>query len=172
LDGSMAVRFRDRYVEVSECAVRPKSSGARQEAQETRLGPATEESVDEELLLHQSRQGSSFGDPCETHRVGRAEAARPSSRSLYAKPPLGNFTQVSWAIKAKPSEGTPQGPVDRGLAAVYFGANSVASALNLPQQRDLPKNHSHSKPDLSTSPSKQDIPTLRTIGHFYFALTR
>jgi hypothetical protein len=73
--------------------------------------------------------------------------------------------------KAKPSEGTPQGPVDRGLAAVYFGANSVASALNLLQERDLPKNHPHFKPNLSTPPSKQDISTLQRIGHFYFALT-
>jgi hypothetical protein len=73
--------------------------------------------------------------------------------------------------KAKPSEGTPQGPVDRGLAAVYFGANSVASTLNLPQERDLPKNHSHSKPNLSNPASQQDISTLRGLGHFDFALT-
>jgi hypothetical protein len=55
----------------------------------------------------------------------------------------------------------PQGPVDRGLAAVYFGANSVASALNLPRERDLPKNRPHFKPNLSSQRSKQDISTLR-----------
>ena len=60
----------------------------------------------------------------------------------------------------------------QAAAAVYFGANSVASALNLPQERDLPKNHSHSKPNLPNPPSEQDISTLRGIGHFYFALTR
>ena len=107
----------------------------------------------------------------KAHSVGRATAARPSSRLLYSKPPLQSFTKVSSPQKAKPSEGTPQGPVDRGLAAVYFGANSVASALNLPQERDLPKNHSHFKPNFSIPASKPDISTLRGIGHFYFALT-
>src|ERR1039457_2003604 len=149
----------------------PQSSGACQETQKTRPHPTSQKSVDEKLLLHQSRQGRSFRDPSKTHSVGRANAARPSSRFLYSKPPLGSFTKVSTPQKAKPSEGTPQGPVDRGLAAVYFGANSVASALNLPQERDLPKNHPHFKPNLSAPPSKQDISTLRGIGHFYFALT-
>jgi hypothetical protein len=73
--------------------------------------------------------------------------------------------------KAKPSEGTPQGPVNRGFAAVYFGANSVASALNLPQDSDVPKNHSHSKPPLLNPTSKPDISTWQRIGHFYLALT-
>src|SRR5580698_9709042 len=149
----------------------PQSSGASQEAQKARPRPATEESVDEELSLHPSRQSCSFRCSGETDWVGRAEAARRSSRFLYSKPPLQSFTKVICARKAKPSEGTPQGPVDRGLAAVYFGANSVASALNLPQERGLPKNHPHFKPYLSILHSKQDISTLRTIGHFYFALT-
>jgi hypothetical protein len=73
--------------------------------------------------------------------------------------------------KAKPPEGTPQGPVNRGFAAVYFGANSVASALNLPQNRDVPENHSHSKPHLSKLTAKPDISTWRSLGHFYLALT-
>jgi hypothetical protein len=83
--------------------------------------------------------------------VGRVEAAQPSSRFLYSKPPLGRLTKVSSPQKANPSEGTPQGP--------------------LPQERDLPKNHPHSNPNLSTPPSKQDISTLQRTGHFYFALT-
>jgi hypothetical protein len=127
--------------------------------------------VDEEFSSDPARQGRSFRAPGKSHWVGRAEAARPASRFPYSKPPLGSFTKVIWPTKAKPSEGTPQGPVDRGLATVYFGATSVASALNLPQERDLPKNHSHSKPNLSTSAPKPDISTLRRIGHFYFALT-
>jgi hypothetical protein len=43
--------------------------------------------------------------------------------------------------------------------------------LNLPQERDLLKNHPHSKPNPSSPPSKPDISTLRGFGHFYFALT-
>src|ERR1035438_7934346 len=157
----------------------PQSGGACQETQdqETGLRPATENSVDEEFPFHQSRQGRSFCDPSrshpqrKTHSVGRARAARPASRFLYSKPPFGSLTKVIWPTKAKPPEGTPQGPVNRGFAAVYFGANSVASALNLPRERDLPKNHPHSTPHLSNPTPKQDISTLQRIGHFYFALT-
>jgi len=137
-----------------------------------------QEPMDGELPPNQSRKNRSFrkrGVPAglrqETNSVGRATTARPASRLLYSKPPLGSSTKVSWSPKAKPSEGTPQGPVDRGFAAVYFGANSVASALNLPQERDLPKNHSHSKPPLSNPTSKPDISTWQRIGHFYLALT-
>src|SRR5258708_33944770 len=85
--------------------------------------------------------------------------------------PLGSLTKVSLSTKAKPPEGTPQGPVNRGFAAVYFGANSVASALNLPRHRDVPKNHPHSKPHPSNPTSKPDISTWQRLGHFYLALT-
>src|SRR6202521_6032883 len=156
----------------------PQSRAACQEAQKARRRATPEKSVDEKLLPDPTRQGGacchpgSFRHPRrKAHSVDRAEAARPSSRFIYSKPPLGSFTKVSSPRKAKPSEGTPQGPVDRGLTAVYFGANSVASALNLPQERDLPKNHPHSKPNLIHPPSKPDISTLRGLGHFYFALT-
>ena len=134
----------------------PQSRGTYQETQKTRAV---------------RKRRIATGPRHKTNSVGRATTARPSSRLLYSKPPLGSLTKVSAPQKAKPSEGTPQGPVDRGLAAVYFGANSVASALNLPQERDLPENHPHFKPNLSTPPSKQDFSTLRRIGHFYFALT-
>jgi hypothetical protein len=68
-----------------------------------------------------------------------------ASRFLYSRPPLRDSTQVMGMSKskAKPSEGTPQGPVDRGFAADYFGASPVASALNLPQERDSPENRNH-----------------------------
>jgi hypothetical protein len=39
LDGSMAVRFRDRYVEVSECAVRPKVAAPVKKPQKQSSGP-------------------------------------------------------------------------------------------------------------------------------------
>ena len=133
----------------------------------------------QELQADRSRQSRSlpyanlyqFG-PQKSNSVGRAKTARPSSRLAYSKPPLGRFTKACMPQKAKPSEGTPQGPVDRGLAAAYFGANSVASALNLPQERDLPKNHSHSKAHPSDRTPKPDISTWQRLGHFYLALTR
>jgi hypothetical protein len=73
--------------------------------------------------------------------------------------------------KAKPSEGTPQGPVDQGFAADYFGASPVASALNLPQERDFPENCNQTNMHSPPARSKPDISTLQGIGHFYFALT-
>jgi hypothetical protein len=134
--------------------------------------------MDEKLLPDQSGENRSVHPPSgvpgprhKTNSVGRAKTARPASRFLYSKPPLGGLTKVSLPTQAKPPEGTPQGPVNRGLAAVYFGANSVASALNLPRERDLPKNHLHSKPNLSSYTSKPDISTWQRIGHFYLALT-
>jgi hypothetical protein len=127
-----------------------------------------EKPMDEELPPDQSGENRAVrnrsvapGPRLKTNSVGRAKAARPNSRFIYSKPPLGNLTKVSLPRKAKPPEGTPQGPVNRGFAAVYFGANSVASALNLPQERDLPKNHLHFKPPLSNRTSKPDISTWR-----------
>lgn len=105
---------------------------------------------------------------------GRPGKISPSaSRFLYSRPPLRNSTQVmrDSKSKAKPSEGTPQGPVDRGFAADYFGASPVASALNLPRERDSPENRNQTITHPPQARSKQDISTLQGIGHFYFALT-
>jgi hypothetical protein len=81
---------------------------------------------------------------------------------LYSKPPLGNLTKVRSPSKAKPRRVPRRARlINRGFAAVYFGANSVASALNLPQERDLPKNHPHSNPHPSNPTPKPDISTWR-----------
>ena len=138
---------------------------------------AREKPVDEELSSDQTgencalrRRGIARGSRGKIHSAGRAITARPSSRLLYSKPPLGSLTQVCSPAKAKPPDGATIGP-DRGSATAYFGANSVASALNLLRDRDIAENHTHSKPHLPASASKPDISTLRRIGHFYFALT-
>ena len=99
------------------------------------------------------------------------QSSPASSRWMDSRPPLRSFTRVSRPPKAKPSEGTSQGPVDRGFAAVYSGASSVASALNLPQERDSPENRTHPNTPSRSARPKQDISTLQRIGHFYFALT-
>jgi len=115
--------------------------------------------LDEKLSPGQKRRAKE-----KLSKVGWAKTAQPSSRSLYARPLLGRFTKANQAAKAKPSE-------HRGPAGVYFGANSVASALLLLSGRDPAENHTYSKPKLSSLNSKADISTLRRIGHFYFALT-
>ena len=100
-------------------------------------------------------------------RPGKISPA--ASRFLYSRPPLRDSTQVmrDSKSKAKPSEGTPQGPVDRGFAADYFGASPVASALNLPRERDFPENRNQTITHSPPARSKPDISTLQGIGHFY-----
>jgi hypothetical protein len=61
--------------------------------------------------------------------------------------------------------------IHQGLLADRSGANSLASALHLRDGRDPVENQFHCKTELPSRPSKQDISTLRQIGHFYFALT-
>ena len=105
---------------------------------------------------------------------GRPGKTGPAaSRFLYSRPPLRDSTKVmrDSKSKAKPSEGTPQGPVDRGFAADYFGASPVASALNLLRERDFPENRNQTITHSPPARSKPDISTLQGIGHFYFALT-
>ena len=79
-----------------------------------------------------------------------------SSRFLYPRPPLEDFTKVDAIQKQSPP--TSVG----GPAAVYFGASPVASALD----------RFHTNMPSSSVWSKPDISTLQRIGHFYFALIR
>jgi hypothetical protein len=120
--------------------------------------------LDEELSSRQKRPA-----PQNLSKVGWAKPAQPSSRLLYARPPLRSSTRIKLILKAKPSADTFI--LNRGPAAVYSGANSIASALHLLNGRDPAENQSHFKPKLSSSSSKPDISTLLGIGHFYFALT-
>src|SRR3954454_14597396 len=94
-------------------------------------GPA-QERLDEELSYRQER--SERGN---LNAVGWAKPAQPSSRPLYARPPLRSSTRINLARKAKPSASTAACRIlNRGPAAVYSGANSIASALRLLNGRD------------------------------------
>jgi hypothetical protein len=88
-----------------------------------------------------------------------------SSRFLYPRPPLGDFTKIDALPKQNPP--TSVG----GFAAVYFGASPVASALYPRLGRDPSADRFHTNMPSSSAWSKQDISTLQRIGHFYFALT-
>src|SRR5258708_17519281 len=89
-----------------------------------------------------------------------------SSRCIYPRPPLRDFTTIDGLQKQNPP--TEVG----GFAAVYFGASPVASALDLRLGRDPSADPFHSNRPSSSAWSKPDISTLQRIGHFYFALTR
>jgi hypothetical protein len=71
-----------------------------------------------------------------------------------------------------PQNGPHRARFDWGLGADCFGASPVASALDLPQERDSPKNRIQTNMRFLQASSKPDISTLQRIGHFYFALTR
>jgi hypothetical protein len=120
--------------------------------------------LDEELSSRQKRLA-----PENLNQVGWAKPAQPSSRLLYATPLLRSSTRIKPSPKAKPSPDVCI--LNRGPAAVYSGANSIASALHVLNERDLAKNQSHFKPELPTRHPKADLSTLLEIGHFYFALT-
>ena len=94
-----------------------------------------------------------------------------TSRFIYPKPPLRDFTTAVGVRKPKPPERAHQARFDWGLGAVCCGASPVASALDLPQERDFPKNRIHPTTHPPVGPSKQDISTWQRIGHFYLALT-
>jgi hypothetical protein len=95
-----------------------------------------------------------------------------TSRLIYPKPPLRDSTTAVCARKPKPPERAHKARFDWGLGAICCGASPVASALDLPQERDFPKNRTHTTIPSSTDRSKQDISTWQGIGHFYLALTR
>jgi hypothetical protein len=104
--------------------------------------------------------------PQPTTKGKPGNSSPASSRFLYPRPPLGDFTKIDAIQKQNPP--TSVG----GLAAVYFGASPVASALDPRLGRDPSADRFHTNMPSSSAWSKQDISTLQRIGHFYFALTR
>jgi len=94
-----------------------------------------------------------------------------TSHLIYPKPPLRDFTTAVCTRKPKPPERAHWARFDWGLGAACCGASPVASALDLPQESDLPKNRIHTTMPSPADPSKQDISTWQRIGHFYLALT-
>ncbi len=88
-----------------------------------------------------------------------------SSRCIYPRPPLRDFTKIDGLQKQNPPASAG------GFAAVYFGASPVASALDPRLGRDPSADPFHTSRPSSSAGSKPDISTLQRIGHFYFALT-
>ena len=94
-----------------------------------------------------------------------------TSRFIYPKPPLRDFTKAVGPKNQNPQNGQHRARFDWGLGAVCFGASPVASALDLPQERDFPENRIQTTMPSPADPSKQEISTWQRIGHFYLALT-
>jgi hypothetical protein len=76
------------------------------------------------------------------NKEGRAKAARPTSRLLCPRPPLGSSTKemdgrAGVEVDGRPTRARPPSPDgDGGRRADFFGANSVASALGIRHGRD------------------------------------
>lgn len=94
-----------------------------------------------------------------------------TSHFIYPKPPLRDFTTAVSLENQNPQNGQHKARFDWGFGAVCRGASPVASALDLPQKRDLPENRIQISTPSPTVPSKQDISIWQRIGHFYLALT-
>jgi hypothetical protein len=105
-------------------------------------------------------------------QIGKPGKSGPAtSPLLYPKPLLGSFTTAITPENQNPQNGQYRARLDWGFGAVCCGASPVASALDLPQKRDLPENRSQTNMLPLSAPRKPDISTLQRIGHFYFALT-
>jgi hypothetical protein len=177
-DESIAVRFRNLYLAVSRCELRPKQ-GKRKTAKKpqaaiTARKPSNwNKNFDLQKSVPLWKAANSSGARPQEFAVsprpktkGKPGNSSPaSSRFLYPRPPLGDFTKVDAIQKQNPP--TSVG----GLAAVYFGASPVASALDPRLGRDPATDRFHTNMSSSSVSSKPDISTLRRIGHFYFALT-
>ena len=87
----------------------------------------------------------------------------------YPEPPLEGFTQVMLFPFQKQ---TPRPGRDAwGFFTDYFGASSVASALDLRTGRDPGANHLHTNITFRPATHHQDISIWPVTGHFYLAST-
>ena len=115
------------------------------------------------MICLRPRKQNRFGRPGQSGPSGFAFILFKASARDFHPSKLVNSNN-----KAPAGAGSRTG---LGLVTVYFGADSVASALNPLRDRDVPENYAYSKPHPSGLASKPDISTWQRIGHFYLALT-
>jgi hypothetical protein len=96
----------------------------------------------------------------------RATPARRTSRLISPRPPLGSFTKECRQKKTPlPAVASTEGN------RRFFGANSVASALDHCFGRDPVAADKQPNTPSSAAAAKEDISIWQPIGHFYLALT-
>jgi len=141
--------------------------------------PTREKPLDEEFPPDRPGKDGVVCHPCiplprrRKHSEGRAKTARSTSRLIYPKTAAPKLHQSSRIPKNQnPQNGQHWARFDWGIGAICFGASPVAAVFgSAPGSATSPKHRFHFKPAPQNPPSKQDISTLRAIGHFYFALT-
>ena len=96
---------------------------------------------------------------------------RPGCRRVFlSRASARSFTQVMLFSFQKKTPRPSRSPW--GVLTDYFGASSVASALDLRTGRDPGANHSHTNITFLPATHQQDISMWPVTGHFYLALTR
>jgi transposase len=142
------------------------------------LGPERNLARSDEELSRQAWRASMEGGGDQSHanhrppRVIRQKAnkdrrAKPARRSLALncpRPPLGGSTKECAETKTPPKRFASEG------SCRFFGASPVASALGI-RSGATPRGRPQPTMPSPVEPSKGDISTWQTRGHFYLALT-
>ena len=179
LDGTIAVRFQERYVRVRRCApplrelASPKATEAKPRANRQ---AQTQKRLDEELLCP---VGTALRKAVEDPMLALSTVAAPKANgapgktgpaifALYyiRRPLLGGFTKADLVHKNQnPQNGQLMARFDWGFGAICFGASPVAAVFgSAPGSATPPEHRIHLSP---TSPGR-----LLKTGHFYFAGNR
>jgi hypothetical protein len=178
LDGSLAVRFREYYLAVTECQPRPKVSAARPTRKPVAARPKSQWMKNFHLTgpdkaALSAIPPSSVASGLKTHFEGRAKAAQPTSRLIYPKTAARKLHQCSITPKNQnPQNGQHRARFDWGSGAVCFEVSPVAAVFgSAPGSATSPEHRIHLKPTPRNPVSKPDISTWHRLGHFYLALT-
>ena len=158
LDGSLAVRFRNVYVAVTECLVRPKVEAVRKPRK-----PAAPRKKSQWMknfrFTSQEKTALSVipsASPANQQKpIGRpGKAARPASCLVYRKTAARELHQSRVSTKNQnPQNGQHWARFDWGFGAICFGASSVAAVFgSAPGSATSPKHHSQTKPSPKTHP--------------------
>lgn len=106
------------------------------------------------------------------HKVRRAQARRPSRLYLPKTAARKLHLGRSLGKHQNPQIGPYRARFDWGLGAVCRGASPVAAVFgSAPGCATPPEHRIYLNPASATPPSKPDISTGHSLGHFYLALT-
>jgi hypothetical protein len=149
--------LKERAFEASHDTAADQAGERQRVEEELRSEEVAENLAGGARLRRQARGASMRAEQKANGQPGKSGPA--TSRFVYPKPPLRNFTKAAGSENQNPQNGQHKARFDWGLGAVCFGARSVASALDLPQERDFPESRIHTSMPSPAAPSKQDIST-------------
>jgi hypothetical protein len=116
LDGSMAVRFRDHYLGVSECSVRPKAVAPAQKLSETATAPRPKSQWMKHFYLTRPDKAALSAIPSAAPSAAPSSLGRPGKNGpailafTVFKASARKFHQSKLATQSKTLGGYPAGP--------------------------------------------------------------